>query len=400
MRGAAREHLGRRFGNRRSLPREPSACRQPPADGKTPELHLMTTLAAQLQIRIAARGPITFRDFMDAALYDPAHGYYASGRAAIGRRGDFFTNVSVGALFGRLLARQFAEMWERLGAPDPWSIVEQGAHRGEFARDALEGLREFAPRAFAAAKYVIIEPLAAMRAAQTQALGGLPVEWRSSLDELAPFTGVHFSNELLDAFPIHLLARRVGHWIERSVDCADDVFTFCDGPLSQPRLAAHVAALDAPDGFVTDVNLAALDWLTALSTKIERGYVLAIDYGYPREQFLERRAGTLSAYAGHAREPDPLARPGEIDLTAHVEFTSLIEHAERLGFRLQGFTDQHRFMVGASRLHFRENAIAPAELRAFKTLMHPALLGSAFKVVCLEKGLGESTSLTGFTRGR
>ena len=360
----------------------------------------MTPLAAQLQARIAAHGPITFRDFMDAALYDPAHGYYASGRAAIGRRGDFITNVSVGALFGRLLARQFAEMWERLGAPDSWCIVEQGAHRAEFARDVLEGLREFSPACFAATRYLIIEPMDAMRGPQMQALSGLPVEWHSSLEELAPFSGVHFSNELLDAFPIHLLAKRNGRWVERYVDCAGETFIFCDGPLSDLRLAAYVAALDAPDGFVTEVNLAALDWLSALSTNIERGYVLAIDYGYPREQFLERDAGTLSAYSGHAREPDPLARPGDIDLTAHVEFTSLIEHAELLGFRLGGFTDQHRFMVRASRLHFRENAIAPEELRAFKTLMHPALLGAAFKVVCFEKGLGEPEPLTGFARGQ
>ena len=364
----------------------------------------MTPLAIQLQARIAQHGPIPFRDFMDAALYDPAHGYYASGRAVIGRRGDFITNVSVGPLFGRLLARQFAEMWERLGAPDPWCIVEQGAHRGEFARDALEGLREFAPHAFAAAKYVIVEPLAAMRAAQMQALSGLPVEWLSSLEELAPFTGVHFSNELLDAFPIHLLARRDGRWVERYVDCVDDAFVFCDGPLSDPRLASLDGSHGShgsheshpPDGTLTEINLAALDWLSILAAKIERGCVLAIDYGYPREQFRERPAGTLSAYAGHAREPDPLSRPGEIDLTAHVELTSLIEHAERTGFRLHGFTDQHRFMVAASRLHFRENPIAPADIRAFKTLMHPALLGQAFKVLCLEKGIGEAGTLTGF----
>ena len=361
----------------------------------------MTPLAAQLQARIAAHGPITFRDFMAAALYDPAHGYYASGRAVIGLRGDFITNVSVGALFGRLLARQFAEMWERLGTPDPWCIVEQGAHHGQFARDVLEGLREFAPRAFAVVKYVIVEPLDALRGPQIRGLYDLPVNWISNVAELDPFCGVHFSNELLDAFPVHLVARREDRWIERCVDCPAGPFVFTDGPLSDPRLAAHLAAFDAPDGFVTEVNLAALEWLSTLSTKIDRGCVLAIDYGYPREQYLERHAGTLSAYAGHAREPDPLARPGEIDLTAHVEFTSLIEHAERLGFRLGGFTDQHRFMVGASRLHFQEkSAIAPAELRSFKTLMHPALLGAAFKVVCLEKGLEDAAPLTGFPRGQ
>ena len=345
----------------------------------------MNPLAIELRARIAQRGPIPFREFMEAALYHPEHGYYSSGRARIGRRGDFITNVSVGALFGRLLARQFAEMWEQLGSPAQWTIVEQGAHRGEFARDALEGMREFAPRAFEAATYEIVEPVEILRAAQTSALAGLPVEWVSSLENLEPFTGVHFSNELLDAFPVHLVARRGAQWIERYVDCAGDVFVFADGPLSDSRLAPHLAAMEVPDGFVTEVNLAALDWIDTLAAKIERGFVLAIDYGYPREQFLERRAGTLSAYAAHQREPDPLARPGEIDLTAHVEFTSLIERAERDGFRLHSFTDQHRFIVKASRLHFTTESPPPAELRAFKTLMHPVLLGNAFKVLRLAK---------------
>ena len=345
----------------------------------------MNPLAIELRARIAQRGPIPFREFMEAALYHPEHGYYSSGRATIGRRGDFITNVSVGALFGRLLARQFAEMWEQLGAPARWTIVEQGAHRGEFARDALEGLREFAPACFAATRYFIVEPLDALRGPQIRALYDLSVDWVSDLAELDPFRGVHFSNELLDAFPVHLVTRREGRWIEQFVDCSAEGFVFADGPLRDPRLAVHLSAFDVPDGFTTEVNLAALDWIDTLSAKIERGCVLAIDYGYPRDQYLERCAGTLSAYAGHQREPDPLARPGEIDLTAHVEFTSLIERAERAGFRLHSFTDQHRFIVNASRLHFTTEPPSPAELRAFKTLMHPALLGQAFKVLRLEK---------------
>ncbi len=324
---------------------------------------------------------------MEAALYHPAYGYYSSGRAVIGRRGDFFTNVSVGPLFGRLLARQFAAMWEKLGAPAEWTIVEQGAHHGHFAKDALEGLREFAPAAFAALKYCIVEPLAALLTIQQTILTGLPVEWFPQIEALAPFTGVHFSNELLDAFPAHLVVRRDAGWKERYVDFVKDDFAFTEGLLSDPCLAFSLAAIDAPEGFMTEVNLAAADWIETLATKIKRGYVLVIDYGYIREQFLERSSGTLSAYSGHQRESDPLARPGEIDLTTHVDFTSLIEHAERVGFTLRSFSDQHRFIVNTSRLHFTEAAPPPAELRAFKTLMHPALLGQAFKVLCLEKNL-------------
>ena len=357
----------------------------------------MSSLTIELRARVAQHGPISFCEFMEAALYHPQHGYYSSGRAVIGRRGDFFTNVSVGPLFGRLMARHFAEMWKGLGSPAQWTIVEQGAHRGEFAKDALGGLREFAPRAFAAVKYRIVEPVEALRTAQMLALAGLPVEWLPRLDELEPFTGVHFSNELLDAFPVHLVACRDGRWVERHVDFVDDGFVFTDGPLNDSRLAPHLAAMKVPDGFVTEINLAALDWIDTLAVKIQRGCVLAIDYGYSRDQFLDRPAGTLSAYAAHQREPDPLARPGEIDLTAHVEFTSLIEHAERSGFHLQTFTDQHHFMVALSRLHFTNVPPPPAELRAFKTLMHPALLGQAFKVLCLEKGIDASPEIAGFS---
>ena len=351
----------------------------------------MSPLANELRARIAQRGPIPFREFMEAALYHPAHGYYSSGRATMGRRGDFFTNVSVGPLFGRLLARRFAEIWEKLGAPAQWTIVEQGAHRGEFAKDALGGLQEFAPAAFAAVKYVIVEPAEVLRAAQKTSLEGLPVEWVPSLEALAPFTGIHFSNELLDAFPVHLVIREEGCWRERYVDASGDGFTFTDGPLSEPRLTSCLAALDrshatyATQLLTTEINLAAYGWLSTLANKLQHGCVLAIDYGYTREQYLERRDGTLSAYSGHQREPDPLVRPGEIDLTAHVEFTSLIEHAERIGFRLQTFTDQHRFIVDLSRSHFTDQSPPAAELRAFKTLMHPAMLGQSFKVLCLEK---------------
>ena len=356
----------------------------------------MTPLFTLLREAIADRGPMSFHDFMAAALYHPEHGYYASGRVRIGRRGDFFTNVSVGSLFGRLLARQFAEMWERLGSPGRWTIVEEGAHGGQFAADALEGLREFAPACFEATCYVIVEPLPNLRAAQIRAVYDLNVQWCDSLAELEPFTGIHFSNELLDSFPVHLVARTDDGWVERHVTVHGESFVFTNGPLTDPRLAKHLVSIDAPTGFITEVNLRALDWLSALAEKLERGYALLIDYGYSREEYFERFAGTLSAYAGHQREPDPLVRPGEIDLTAHVEFSSLIEHAAQAGFRLHDFTDQQRFMVGASRLHFSRSAASANELRAFKTLMHPDFLGAAFKVLCLEKGSLTSAPLSGF----
>ncbi len=347
-----------------------------------------TPLSALIQAEIAANGPLPFARFMALALYHPEHGYYASGRARIGRKGDFFTNVSVGPLFGKLLAREFAAEWQRLGEPAEFTIVEQGAHHGDFAADALQGLRECAPACFAAARYIIIEPSAALAEQQRKRLAGLPAEWLESIEDLRPFTGLHFSNELLDAFPLHLVHWSGTDWTERSVIVQSGEFAFTDTPLttSEVREACEKIPLPLPPGYITEVNPAAAKWVRDVSAKLVRGSILLIDYGYPREDYygIHRPEGTLSAYTNHQREPNPLARPGEIDLTAHVEFTSVIEAADALGLREAEFTDQHHFMVRHGMQHFADGANA-GERRAFMTLMHPQFMGSAFKVLRLER---------------
>jgi SAM-dependent MidA family methyltransferase len=356
-----------------------------------------------LRERIACDGPIRFRDFMAAVLYDPAHGYYGSGRAAIGRGGDFFTNVSVGPLFGQLLARQFAEMWTRLGQPVDFTIVEQGAHRGDFARDVFGALASFAPECLAAMRYRIVEPVPALRAAQEAALGA-NATWHATIEELPPFTGVHFSNELLDAMPVHLVTWTGAEWLERYVSADDGGFRFTDGPLSSEALRERVATIPpVPEGYATEVNLEALAWVDAVAARLSRGWVLTIDYGFERAEFFapERRTGTLRAYSHHRVEADPLARPGALDLTAHVEFTSIIERAARAGCDLAGFTDQHHFMVGLGQLHFRDDAVPEmAELRAYKTLMHPTMMGTSFHALCFAKGAALSPPLAGFKFAR
>ncbi len=343
------------------------------------------------------------------ALYHPEHGYYSSGKAAIGRTGDFITSVSVGRLFGRLLAHQFVEMWERLGRPAPFTIVEQGAHKGDFAADVLEFLREFFPDCFAATDLCIVEPFALRRTEQQMRLAGFgpeKVRWASRLKDLEEFDGVHFSNELLDAFPVHRLHWTGEGWMERCVDFQEEGFVWQDQPLTSDALRAQAERipLPLPAGYETEVGPVAHEWLTLLSQKIRRGWVLIVDYGYPRAEYYraERIAGTLTGYSHHQRVDDPLAAPGDIDLTAHVDFTSLAETAEQHGLRVAGFTDQHHFIVGLSPLHFSDqsqlSAVQERELREFKTLMHPNLMGASFKALCLEKrGAGENGApLAGF----
>ncbi|HEX8296377.1 MAG TPA: SAM-dependent methyltransferase [Chthoniobacteraceae bacterium] len=365
-------------------------------------------LADLLLEEIAAHGPIPFRDFMERALYHPEHGYYASGKAQTGRRGDFFTNVSVGPLFGRLLARQLVEMWDRLARPVPFTIVEQGAHSGELAQDLLTGLEELAGDCFAATEYHLVEPISALRVSQSNRLAPFAqkVRWFAGLSDLPRFTGVHLSNELVDAFPVHLM-RWTGHaWLECYVDFSGGALCLTDGHLSSGRLPSFLSALpELPPGYELEINLAALDWIEQLAAKLQRGFVLLVDYGFSQEELYrpDRVGGTLSAYAAHQRESNPLARPGEVDLTAHVNFTALARGAISRGLRLHGFTDQHHFMVGLGRLHFPDQSdssqLNSKELRAFQTLMHPTLMGRAFKALCLSRNV-DPARLAGFQFAR
>src|SRR6058998_1107683 len=199
---------------------------------------------------------------MHHALYHPRHGYYSSGRCAIGKTGDYFTNVSIGPVFGQLLAAQFAEIWERLGKIDNFVVVEQGAHDGQFAFDVLEFLKKHAPEFFEVLRYRIVEPFPILR--ERQSLTLKPFQEKIEYDDsLRPFAGVHFSNELLDAMPVRLISGG----IEKFVDLDGDNFVMVDYPVSKPT------------GNHETFNQAALDWIDDVAAKLQRGYVIVSDYG-------------------------------------------------------------------------------------------------------------------------
>jgi SAM-dependent MidA family methyltransferase len=355
-------------------------------------------------IRQAIRntGPVRFDWFMEQALYHPKFGYYSSGRCEIGRRGDYFTNVSVGPPFGRFLAAQFAEMWEILGRPPDFTIVEQGAHHGDFARDVLEAVREEAPDFLLALQYRVIEPLPSLQARQGETLRDFQekVTWRQSLADLESFAGVHFSNELLDSAPVRLLAwNGVGEWEERYVAESGDGFAFVTMPIADENLRRQLEKVPCPAvaPYETEINLAALAWIDEVSRKLMRGFVLAIDYGYARDDFYapERTAGTLQGYAAHRRISSPLEEIGHADVTAHVDWTSVAERAEQSGLSLIGFTDQHHFITGL--LSCR--APRESERRALQTLLHPELLGTRFQYLALGKNVPQQ-QLTGLRFAR
>lgn len=355
----------------------------------------MSTLPEIIRAEILHDGRITFHRFMELALYEPQTGYYTAGRAGIGRAGDYFTNVSVGPLYGRLLGQQFAEMWTLLGAPAEFAIVEQGANSGDFAHDVLTSLSESAPDFFRCVRYSIVEPVPALAQQQREKLADFAerVTWTSSVEDLPHFTGVHFSNELLDAMPVHLVVNRNGAWRERyaTLDANGD-FSWVEDDFSTDALAAYIPHLPAVEGYETEINLDAPRWLDSIAARLGRGYVLAVDYGFARSDFYqpERIRGTLTCYRKHQRFTDPLRFAGEQDITAHVEFTTLAERAERAGLCVAGFADQHHFMAGLAKYAFPNQTEAPTaqrqrELRALATLMHPTTMGRSFQFFTIAK---------------
>src|SRR5439155_16271595 len=290
-----------------------------------------------IRAEIENQGPQSFAWFVQQALYHPELGYYSSGRCIIGRKGDYFTSVSVGPLFGQLLSAQFAEIWDCLGKPgrrgdiDKFTIVEQGAHDGQFARDVLESVQKRAPEFFDALRYRIVEPFPILQERQRRSLESFrgKVEWRTSLE---PFTGVHFSNELLDSMPARLMSGRR----EKFVGLDGDNFIFVERPIFQ---GAAASKLPRDSGAFNDI---ALDWVDQIAANLQRGYVIANDYGRLGEE-VQR---DVQVRAQHRSLSSPFEQIGEADITMPVDWTSIVHRAETNGLRVAGFTDQHHFLTG------------------------------------------------------
>jgi len=363
------------------------------------------SLSAIIAGEISRTGPISFARFMELALYHPEAGYYASGRAPVGRGGDFYTNVSVGPVFGEILAGQFVEMWEVLGCPPDFTIVEQGANDGQLALDVLAALSQTPLRS---ARFAIIEPFSRLRSLQRARLEGLGVTWHCSADELSSFCGVHYSNELFDAFPVSLIRSENQVWKELRVVAAGKGFEFQSCPLPDELAAIAASFPTRPDGFTTEVRTAHREGLRTLAAKLSRGFVLAIDYGMTSEDLLapHRSEGTLACYSRHRRDSKPLESPGEKDISAHVDFTALSADAAAAGFALAGFADQHHFLVGAASGMLRElNGCEPTrhlrkKLLQLRTLLHPESMGTQFHAILFSKGGADFARLSGFQFAR
>jgi SAM-dependent MidA family methyltransferase len=362
------------------------------------EIALGRSGSGSLIERIRERGALTVAAFMDLALYDPQFGYYARAPRRSGRAGDFFTSVDVGPLFGELLAGQIAEMADLLPDTPGVQLVEAGAGNARLTADILRALRTNHRAQFDRIRVDLVEASATARAAQRATLADLADRLDSSSHALPPtIEGVLVANELLDAFPVHQVVMRAGGLREVYVGADGDRLTTVEGPPSTPALGEYLerAGVSLRPGWRAEINLRARGWIAEAAARLRRGFMILIDYGHEaRELFgVSHSTGTLTTFSRHttggesrhAAEPIWLQRPGEQDLTSHVDFTTLRAEAESHGLTTLGFLDQTYFLLA---LVDDTRPLNLSQRLALKTLLLPGGLGSTMKVLVLGSNVG------------
>jgi SAM-dependent MidA family methyltransferase len=310
------------------------------------------------QINDSPHQRITFAEYMELVLYHQQYGYYNSGVVSIGAKGDFFTSASLGKDFGELIAVQLQEMWQNLGCPNPFYVVEMGAGNGQLAQDILGFIQNNNQQFIQALKYIIVERSPALRQVQQELLKpftALDLTWKNWSDIADDsITGCFFSNELIDAFPVHLITKQQQQLQEVYLSLEQEQLTQTIAPLSTTKIneyfdlvGINLLEKEYPDDYLTEVNLDALDWLATVAVKLQRGYILTIDYGYTADKYYRpaRSQGTLQCYYQHRRHNNPYVNLGYQDLTAHVDFTALQRQGELCNLKTIGFTQQGLFLM-------------------------------------------------------
>ena len=379
----------------------------------------MNTLSEIIGREAAQHGVLPFARFMELALYCPVHGYYETKKDNPGRQGDFYTSVGVGGLFGQLLAFQFAEWLETLNPqPSTLNLVEAGAHDGRLARDILAWLQLKRPKLFDQIEYWIIEPSIRRQEWQKETLKDFTprVRWFESFQSISSpnpkseirnpkLSGIIFSNELLDAMPVHRFGWDAQNkkWFEWGVAVDGEKFVWArisDSLASRNRERIGAEAFDPssifhlpssllavlPDGYTIETCPAAESWWRDAAKVLGQGKLLAIDYGFTADELFSpaRRQGTLRAYFRHHASDDLLANVGEQDLTAHVNFSEIQKTGEACGLTTENFLTQSQFLTRILENAAKDNSLGAwtsARTRQFQTLTHPEHLGRAFRIL-------------------
>ena len=344
-------------------------------------------------------GPIPFRRFMEIALYHPQGGYYCRESSRIGPDGDFYTSPHQSPWLGRMIAPLIGKIRRSMDEPPSLPVWEYGPGEGWLAFDILESVRSSKTLLHQAIAYTFAEqsPLARARIREKFQDSGKVQFSDPAQYPAAGFEGVILAHEFLDALPVHALIQRESHLKERYVAQSGERLQFCEGPLSDERLRDWFSDLDIrlSRGQMAEVNLCAFDWVNEVARRMERGAILIFDYGFSARALYgpTRPDGALRGYRDHTLVDDVLSRPGETDLTTHVDFTSILRAATTHGMKLAGFTDQARFLLGAGLSQALEKAAGEddektrRERQSVMGIMDPTGLGGAIKVMLLSKNL-------------
>jgi SAM-dependent MidA family methyltransferase len=368
----------------------------------------MNSLKQIIIEKIKNEGPITFETFMEMALYHPGLGYYASSETTIGCKGDFYTSPHLHPIYGAMLARVLMEMWMFMEKPDVFHAVEMGAGIGYLCKDIYDYL--FKPSKdemlshcklefLKSLKYTIVEPFLHLQETQKETLGNHAKEitWITSLEELRQkIIGCIFSNELLDAFPVHIVERE---------DELREVYVAFDGReiIEQKEEVSSVEiinylrefSINIPRGCRTEINLKIKNWLEEITKVLSRGFLLTVDYGYSTEEYYndERSRGTLLCYYKHQINENPYENIGKQDITAHVNFSSLRKWGEEMGLKTLGYCPQGIFLIASGIDEvitelYSNSPEYPFEIAKIKGLILPQGMGESHKVMIQYKGKG------------
>jgi SAM-dependent MidA family methyltransferase len=371
-------------------------------------------LRQKIEQEIRTRGPIPFSRYMELCLYDPELGYYSRNAQQFGKAGDFYTSSDVHAVFGRLLARQFDEMWRALSSPSHIDLVELGAGRGLFAQDVIDWSQKKFPDFFPALRYVLVESSSALRSRIEQTLelhlkSGKAELAALPLDEVSShIPTIIFANEFFDALPVEILSAkgslrvdvRDGRFVETWTQPSSEELEFLDRHSVHPELDERI-----------EVPLAAQQTMHRIAASVRHGFFIAIDYGYTREEQLAgRHRGTLKAIRQHSVSASPYEAPGEQDITADVNFTALAAVAEKHGMQVNKLVTQSQFLLGIGEANqfadaFEECRLPQEKAKVALQLKHlvtPAGMGESFQVLIASKGIEQekAESLSGLNFGR
>lgn len=354
----------------------------------------MNPLEQKIIEKIKKEGPITFETFMDMALYYPELGYYTSQKTLIGRKGDFYTSPHLHPVFGAMIGKQLEEMWVIMGKPPDFYAVEIGAGAGYLCKDMLDYLKN--REIFNSLNYIIVELNPVMIDSQKNLLSEFSdrVKWASFLKELNNISGCIFSNELLDAFPVHLVE------MEEELK---EIFIGLDGDkiieekhkVSSTDIINYIRyfSIQMQRGYKTEINLKIKDWLEDIASVLKSGFLLTIDYGYASEEYYndDRTRGTLLCYYKHGVTENPYENIGKQDITAHVNFSSLKKWGDEIGLKTIGYCPQGTFLVALGLDEvitelYGNSSDYSFEVSKIKGLILPQGMGESHKVIIQYKG--------------